>query len=293
MNLGESSKKILTKFSGITNWFERKYSRHKFKIIINSLILLILTVYFWNNIFISIPSGHSGVLWHRFSGTVTDKVYNEGLAVILPIDKMYIYDLRINNLDDTLSILTSEGLYINLRYSFRYRPFADSVSLLHKDIGPDYESKIIRPEVQGAALSILGNYSPEKLYKMSTLFIQSTIKHLLTKQLYKNHIKVEDFVIRSIQLPLKIKMSIESKLAAEQYAKELDYKLLTEEKEKRRKVIEAQGIKDFEKISGISILKWKGLEVTSEFAKSDNSKIIIMGNGNEQLPLLLNSDDKK
>jgi len=250
-------------------------------------------VYFWNNIFISIPSGHSGVLWHRFSGTVTDKVYNEGLAVILPIDKMYIYDLRINNLDDTLSILTSEGLYINLRYSFRYRPFADSVSLLHKDIGPDYESKIIRPEVQGAALSILGNYSPEKLYKMSTLFIQSTIKHLLTKQLYKNHIKVEDFVIRSIQLPLKIKMSIESKLAAEQYAKELDYKLLTEEKEKRRKVIEAQGIKDFEKISGISILKWKGLEVTSEFAKSDNSKIIIMGNGNEQLPLLLNSDDKK
>ena len=164
-------------------WIKHKYRKHKFKINVNGLILLILLVYFWNDIFISIPSGHSGVLWHRFSGTVTDDVYNEGLAVILPIDKMFIYDLRIHNFNDSMSILTSEGLYVNLKYSFRYRPVADSVCVIHQKIGPDYESKVIKPEVQGAALSILGNYPPEKLYKMSTLFIQSTIKHLLTKEL--------------------------------------------------------------------------------------------------------------
>jgi regulator of protease activity HflC (stomatin/prohibitin superfamily) len=61
----------------------------------------------------------------------------------------------------------------------------------------------------------------------------------------------------------------------------------------QRKIIEAEGIRQFEELSKIPILKWKGLEVTSEFAKSNNSKIIIMGNGKNGLPLLLNSDDKK
>jgi regulator of protease activity HflC (stomatin/prohibitin superfamily) len=293
LNLGESYKKFLVKFREFELWLKLKYRRHKFKIIINSLILLIFIVYFWNSIFISIPSGFSGVLWHRFTGTVTDKTYKEGLVVILPIDKMYLYDLRIHNVNDSMSVLTSEGLYVSVKYSFRYRPLADSISLIHKTIGPNYELKVIKPEVQGATLSILGNYAPEKLYKMSTLFIQSTIKHLLTKELYKFNIQVEDFVIRDIKLPETIKASIERKLAAEQFAKELDYRLLTEEKEKRRKVIEAEGIREFERISGIQILKWKGLEVTSMFANSKNSKIIIMGNGKNQLPLLLNSDENK
>ncbi len=293
MNTGEFYQNLLIKFHKAEFWIKRKYKKHRFKIIINSLILLILIVYFWNNIFISIPPGHSGVLWHRFSGTVTDENYGEGMAVILPFDKMYIYDLRIHNFNDSMSVLTSEGLYVDLEYSFRYQPIADSVSLIQKTIGPDYETKIIKPEVQGAAMAILGNYTPEKLYKMSTLFIQSTIKHLLTKNLYKLNINVEDFVIRNIKLPKTIEASIERKLTAEQYAKELDYRLRTEEKEKNRKMIEAEGIKKFEEISGISILKWKGLEVTSEFAKSPNSKIIIMGNGKDQLPLLLNSDGKK
>lgn len=293
MSFREFYKKFLLKFYKFNLWLKQKYKRHKFKIIVNGLILLILCIYFWQDIFISIPSGHSGVLWHRFTGTVTDETYGEGMVIILPIDKMFLYDLRIQNLDDSMSILTSEGLYIDLKYSFRFKILSDSVSIIHKTIGPEYEEKIIKPEVQGAALSIIGNYPPEKLYKMSTLFIQSTIKHLLTKQLYKFDIKVEDFVIRNIQLPQSIKASIERKLAAEQFAKELDYRLITEEKEKKRKSIEAEGIRDFEQISGIPILKWRGLEVTSEFAKSANSKIVIMGNGKNDLPLLLNTDEKK
>jgi regulator of protease activity HflC (stomatin/prohibitin superfamily) len=293
LNIIEYNKKFLSGFSKVERWIIRKYNKNKFSYIITAIILLILCIYFWNRIFISIPSGHSGVLWHRLTGTNTSDIYNEGLVIILPIDRMYIYDLRIHNVNDSLSILTSEGLYADIKYSFRYKPLADSISIIHKTIGPNYENKIVKPEVQGVALSIIGNYSPEKLYKMSTLFIQSTIKHLLTKNLIKFNLQVEDFIIRSILLPETIKASIERKLSAEQYTKELDYKLITEEKEKKRKIIEAEGIKEFEDISRIPILKWRGLEVTSEFAKSNNSKIIIMGNGNEQMPLLLNTDDRK
>ncbi len=82
-------------------------------------------------------------------------------------------------------------------------------------------------------------------------------------------------------------------MVAEQLNYEYDYKLQIEEKEKKRKEIEAEGVKQFEAISNIPILKWKGLEVTSEFAKSKNSKIILVGTSQKSLPLLLNTLDDK
>jgi len=103
---------------------------------------------------------------------------------------------------------------------------------------------------------------------------------------------IEDIIITKITLPETIKASIERKLAAEQLSMEFDYKLMIEEKERQRKAIEASGIREFETVSGISILKWKGLEVTSELAKSENAKIIIMGNGDQDLPILLNTESK-
>ena len=104
---------------------------------------------------------------------------------------------------------------------------------------------------------------------------------------------MDDYLIRKISLPDLVSSSIERKMVAEQLSLEFNYKITIEEKEKQRKAIEAEGIRQFEQLSKISILKWKGLEVTSEFAKSNNAKIIIMGNGKNNLPLLLNPDEKK
>ena len=41
---------------------------------------------------------------------------------------------------------------------------------------------------------------------------------------------------------------------------------------------------------GISpeLLKWKGIEATERLADSPNSKLVIMGNGKDQLPVILN-----
>jgi len=276
----------------IKAWFKKKWNKYKYGIVITTLILLFLIIYFWKNIFISIHPGYKGVLWHRFGGTVLTRVYGEGVHAILPIDRMILYDIKRQNIDDSISILTSEGLYIDLQYSFRFHPIADSVAVIHQSIGSDYLAKIVLPEVRGAALSVIGNYTPEKLYKMSTLFIQASIRHHLLKQLSPYNIIIEDIIITKITLPETIKASIERKLAAEQLSMEFDYKLMIEEKERQRKAIEASGIREFETVSGISILKWKGLEVTSELAKSENAKIIIMGNGDQDLPILLNTESK-
>jgi regulator of protease activity HflC (stomatin/prohibitin superfamily) len=253
------------------------------------LLLILALLFLWNRIFITIPSGAKGVLWHRFTGTVTNEAFSEGLAVINPIDEMFIYDTRIQNIDDSLKVLTLEGLYTDIFFSFRFHPMRDSVGIIHKLIGPHYADKVVAPEVKAAIISVIGNYTPERLYKVSTMFIQSTIKNLLEKQLYAYNIILDDFLIRKILIPDVIKSAIEKKLATEQLSFEYDYRLDVEQKEKERKQIEAQGVQQFEQISGISILKWRGLEVTSEIAKSENSKVIIIGTGENDLPVILDA----
>lgn len=269
------------------------WDRHTLGISMTLLIFLLFLAFFWKNIFISIDSGEQGIRWSRIKGTQLDEYYGEGLKIIWPWDKMYIYNTRIQTQADTMQILTAEGLSITVEFVYRFYAVPDSIPAIHQTLGVNYAETFVSHEVASASMSIIGNYTPEQLYKISSLVIQSTIKYYLNKQLIGKNVVIDDYLIRRIRLPDIVSSSIEKKMVAEQLSYEFDYKLIVEEKEKRRKAIEAEGIKSFEDISKIPILKWKGLEVTSEFAKSANSKIIIMGTGDKDLPLLLNTDEKK
>ncbi len=269
------------------------WNAHTIGISIGLLVFMLVVGLFWNNIFISIDSGEQGIRWSRFAGTQLGEIYDEGLHIIWPWDKMYIYSTRMQTQNDTMDILTSEGLTVKVAFSFRFYALKDSIPTIHQQLGVDYARTFVKNEVEAASLAIIGNYSPEQLYKMSTLVVQSTIKYYLSKQLLQKNVVMDDYLIRSIALPGIVSSSIERKMVAEQLTYEFDYRLISEEKEKKRKIIEADGIRQFEELSKIPILKWKGLEVTSEFAKSGNSKIIIMGSGANQLPLLLNPDQTK
>ena len=70
-----------------------------------------------------------------------------------------------------------------------------------------------------------------------------------------------------------------------------EFRLDRERKEAERKVIEAQAKADANRILNASltdkILRDKGIEATLELANSPNSKVVIVGGGDEGLPLIL------
>ena len=266
------------------------WDRHIISITLILLIAVFFVALFWNRIVISVDSGQVGVLWSRFSGTQIEKVYGEGLHIIWPWDVMHLYTTRVQALNNTLEILTSQGLTIGVDYAFRFYAVKNAIPVIHQTLGDNYAQAFVAPEVEAASMSVIGNYTPDQLYKMSTLVIQASIKYYLNKQLLNHDIVLEDYLIKRITLPKAISESIERKMVAEQLSLEFDYRLDIAEKEKQRKAIEAQGIKLFEQTAGIPILKWRGLEVTKEIASSENAKIIIMGNGKKELPLLFSGD---
>jgi prohibitin 1 len=107
-------------------------------------------------------------------------------------------------------------------------------------------------------------------------------------------IVIENVLLRDLQLPDTLKHAIEAKQQAQQEAQRMEFVLQREKQEAERKRVEAAGIKDFQDIvsQGISekLLEWKGIEATMELVKSQNSKVIVVGNSKNGLPLIYSGE---
>jgi regulator of protease activity HflC (stomatin/prohibitin superfamily) len=276
---------------GVRGWFRG----HALGLSVTALLLLFAFVVFWPKIVITIRPGEAGVIWTRLSGTNIDTVYGEGTHIIAPWNVMYIYDVRIAKVDYTVPVLSTDGLSINVQVSVRYRPVAKSIPQLHQQIGPDYVARIIIPEVVTAVREVMGRYRPEQLYALRTVEMQDQIVAKAGAQVRDRFLVIDDVLIRGIQLPPSVQTAIEDKLKQEQASLEYEYRLTREEKEKARKIIEADGIAEFARRVAegrqfsAEYLRWKGIEATLELAKSPNAKVVVVGSGKDGLPLILNT----
>ena len=273
----------------LVKWLKRS----AFGLTIAFLLFLFGVVYFWPRVVVTIHAGQEGVLWRRFSGTGLDLVLLEGVHLIFPWDHVYVYDVRIQRVDHTVEILSTDGLEISVDVSTRYYPVMKTVPRLHQKVGPDYVTRIIIPEVVLAVREVMGKYRPQELYTRRTEEMQAQIKARAAAQVQDRFITIDDVLIRKIVLPAVVQQAIQRKLTQEQEAQEYQFRLQKETREAERKRREAIGIANYQEIvsGGLtpSFLRWKGIEATLELAKSSNSKVIVIGSG-DGLPLILNAE---
>jgi len=257
------------------------------------LIVVLVVLYLAPDIFIKIAPGEAGVLYRLFEGgTVTDAVYGEGLHAILPWNRMYIYNIRVQEWKEQLQVLTKSGLMLTLELSVRYHPEREFVAVLHQMIGPDYMEKVVMPEVESVLRTTIGRMSAEEVYRTQGGALQKIMNESLL-QVVERFVIVDDVIIREVDLPDFIRKAVEAKLEQKELAAAYTYKLDRERQEAERKQIEATGFKQYNEIVGSSlspeVLQWKGVEVSKELATSENSKIIVIGNGPNGLPIMLGS----
>lgn len=263
-------------------------------LIVLLLIGLLVLVVFWQLIVISIQPGQAGVLYRRFEGTQIDKIYEEGLHLFSPLDKVYIYEVRKRIAFHEFDVITNKGLKVHLSLAIRYRPEYELLGILHQKIGPDYLSRVVIPQIESVMRKQLGNYTADQIYTNEAGLLTNAILKALD-EVGRNYVEVEDIIIRSITLPIKIKMAIENKLEQEEFMKSYEFRLQTAEKEAERRRIAARGIRDYHKIIDTSltesVLRHKGIDATKELAESDNAKVVIIGSGKDGLPIILNTAD--
>ncbi len=240
---------------------------------------------------VSVPTGHVGVLT-RF-GRVTGTVLPAGIHLINPLDKVTSMEVRTQTLKESATVPSNEGLILTLETSLIFNLNPDRAADVFSGIGLDYVDRIIEPSLRSAIRGATAAHSANALYTGARLEVAQQIQVELEKELAARGIKVQEVLLRDVQLPSTLKASIEAKQRAEQEALQMSFVLQKEKQEAERKRIEAQGIADFQRIvaAGISpqLLTWKGIEATEKLAASSNSKIIMIGNAKTGLPLVMDA----
>src|SRR6202007_1821798 len=71
-------------------------------------------------------------------GTILDprELRDEGLHVIWPWDKLYIYTLRLPSSTQTYNAITKDGVNVTAQINVRFQLLHNYVAVLHKFIGP-------------------------------------------------------------------------------------------------------------------------------------------------------------
>ena len=265
------------------------------KSIIPIIFIGILALILFTKSAITIDSGEAGVLYKTFSnGVVTDKPpLGEGFHIIAPWNRVFVYEVRQQEVFEKMDVLSSNGLDIKLDASAWFQPDYASLGKLHQEKSEMYKERILLPAIRSAARSVVGRYTPEQLYSSKRDVIQIEIYEETKKIVEDQYIQLNEILIRDVTLPATIKEAIERKLKQEQESLEYEFRLITADKEAQKVRIEAQGKADANRILSASlndqILRDKGIEATLELAKSPNSKVVIVG-GKDGLPLILGNN---
>ena len=263
--------------------------------IVLGAISLFIVLAFANSIFLTIQPGEKGILFKRFGGGLDkEEVYNQGFHVIAPWNRMFIYDVRIQESLATMEVLSKNGLTIKCELSYRYQPLAVEIGYLHDNIGFDYHQRIIVPEIRSATREVIGKYLPEELYSSKREAIQDEIYQRTSSAIGEKHLNMDAVLIREVVLPASLQDAIEKKLKQEQESLEYEFKITKAEQEAERQRIEAEGKARANTIISASltdkILQEKGIDATKELAGSQNAKVVVIGGGEDGLPLILGNN---
>ena len=296
------------------------------------MVGLLIVVLLWPYVVITVGSGNVGVLWKRFNGldlycwcwvgrgTVLDprELREEGLHIIWPWDKLYLYNLRLQSTQQTYNAISKDGVNVKAQISVRYQLLHNSVAVLHKFIGPDFLTSVVNPEIGSQARQVISQYTAQEVYT-SRDQIQKQIRDATQKSLSANlnklvqpeameqpdpkhyndflqdAIQILDTLVQSIDLPPDIVSAINRQTEQYYMIQEYKFRVEREAQETKRKQVEADGIAAFQKTvsQGISesYLRWRGIEATLLLAQSPNAKIVVIGAGKDGLPIILGNVD--
>lgn len=251
------------------------------------LVILLLILFYASVAYV--PAGHVGVL--TLFGRVTGDVLPEGTHVVNPFKGNNTMSIRTQELKETASVPSNEGLVMTLDTSLLFRLNPERAADVYQKIGPSYVEIVVEPTLRSAIRSTTATHSANALYTGGREEVAQKIYEELVRQLGGKGIEVQSILLRDIQLPQMLKSAIEAKQQAEQDALRMAFVLQKEKQEADRKRIEAQGIHDFQQTvaQGISeqLLQWKGIEATERLSTSSNAKVVIIGSARTGLPLIL------
>ena len=115
----------------------------------------------------------------------------------------------------------------------------ENVHKMYREVGKDYQDKILMPIVEGTVKNVIGEWNASDLISNRGK-ATATILNQLKDQLSDNYINVTDFQITNVDYSDTFEKAIEAKVTAEQEALRAKNQTVRVQEEAKQKILTAE-----------------------------------------------------
>lgn len=221
------------------------------------------------NPMVIVGAGERGVVlkW----GAVQDKVLNPGIAWVMPIrDNVEKLDVQTQKMEVNVLAYSKDIQTVETKLALNYHLKPELVNNIWKEVGKDFQSRLIDPAVQESVKSATAKFTAQELIEQ-----RAKVKDEINGELFNrlnNYFVIDEFSILDFSFSDQYEAAVESKQVAQQKAFEQENITKQVEEQAKQRVTtataEAQAIKiqaeavtqqggaDYVKLKAIE--KWNG-----------------------------------
>ena len=201
-------------------------------ILVAILLLIVIGVVVSASVKI-VDAGNRGVLLHWNAVDLSAPPLDEGIHFLVPFqDDIVQMEVRTLKYDKDTRSASKDLQSVETTVTVNYHPDKERVHVLFKEIGLDYENRVIQPAIEETVKQVTANYNAEELITKRPL-VKSDIENAIRERLNQFDVITEVISITDFEFSVLFNKAIESKVEAEQNA-------LRAENDLRRIQVEAQ-----------------------------------------------------
>jgi regulator of protease activity HflC (stomatin/prohibitin superfamily) len=210
------------------------------KLILGAIIVLIIIGVVASSSVKIVDAGNRGILTHWSAVDLTSPPLDEGIHFVIPFqDEVIQMEVRTLKYDTSTRSASKDLQTVQTTVTVNYHPDPEKVHILYKEIGMNYENRVIQPAIDETVKQVSANYNAEELITKRPL-VKADIENAIRERLEAFYVQTEVISITDFEFSPLFAKAIESKVEAEQKAQKAENDLIRIEVEARQ--LEAQAV---------------------------------------------------
>jgi prohibitin 2 len=212
------------------------------KILISAVIILIIIAVVASASVKIVDAGNRGVLTQWNAVDIKNAPLDEGIHFLVPFqDDIVQIEVRTQKYDAQTRSASKDLQTVQTTVTVNYHADQERVHILYKEIGLDYENRVIQPAIEETVKQVTANYNAEELITKRPL-VKADIENAIRERLDVFNVKTEVISITDFDFSELFSRAIESKVEAEQKAQKAENDLIRIEVEARQLEAQAEGL---------------------------------------------------
>lgn len=189
-----------------------------------------------------VDAGNRGILLHWNAVDLSAPPLDEGIHFLVPFqDDIVQMEVRTLKYDKDTRSASKDLQSVETTVTVNYHADPERVHILFKEIGLDYENRVIQPAIEETVKQVTANYNAEELITKRPL-VKADIEDAIRERLNQFDVKTDVISITDFEFSALFNKAIESKVEAEQNALRAENDLRRIEVEARQHEATAEGL---------------------------------------------------